>query len=176
MNNKGNNIKREVKQLWCIANYYFCEAEKLKDNLQPNFFKQTISDISYNQSDTTIEMEITNEMKFSAHLGSCAIRLSTIEERLKSYGKESKRNQIYAALGKLSDVSQETIQKNTKNNNIFHFFFRNIIAHKEPLGEGKKVYQAMETFFKAQNHNEIYSNISKSLKEIKDDINKIFIN
>jgi hypothetical protein len=50
--------------------------------------------------------------------------------------------------------------------------FRNIIAHKEPQGEGKKVYQEMGKFFKARNHDEVYSSIRKSLEEIKSDIEK----
>jgi hypothetical protein len=136
MNTNVDDIKREVKQLWRIANYYFCEAKSLKENLQPDFLQQSIKEISDNQTDTSIEIDITKEMIFSSHLGSCAIRLATVEERLKSCGKESKRNQIYSALRKLHDVSQETLGNNSKNSNIFHLFFRNIIAHKEPQGEG----------------------------------------
>ena len=172
MSKKEDDIGREVKQLWRIANYYFCEAKSLKTNLQPKFLKQEISEIADNQINATIETQPTEEMKFSAHLGSCAIRLATIEERLCSCGKESKRNKTYNALRQLSDVSQDTLEKNTQNINIFHFLFRNIIAHKEPQGEGKKVYQEMEKFFKARNHDEAYSSIRKSLEEIKSDIEK----
>ena len=172
---KKNDMRREAIQLWRIANYYFCEARSLMNNLQPEFLQQKISSIAENQMNIKIEAEPTKEMIFSAHLGSCAIRLSTIEELLFRCGKESERKKTYDALRKLSDVSQDTIEGNIRNLNIFHLFFRNIIAHREPQGEGrKKVYQEMERFFKARTHDEVYNYIQKSLEETKTDIEKSF--
>lgn len=176
MSKKKDDIGREVKQLWRIANFYFCEATSLKKNTNfpSDFLSQKISEIADNQIGANIDEQPTSEMKFSAHLGSCAIRLATIEERLYKAGKESNRNRIYEALRKLNSVSQATLERNNSNANLFHFLFRNIVAHIEPHGEGKKAYQDMEIFFKSQNHEQVYSYIHDALKEIKIEIENHF--
>ncbi len=147
----------------------------MKD-LTHEFLHQKLGALAEDQIDTDIDTKSTKENIFSAHLGSCAIRLSTIEELFKKCGKDSERNKTYNALRKLSDVSQETIEENIRKVKIFHLFFRNIIAHREPQGEGKKkVYQEMERFFKAQSHDKVYNHIQKALYEIKTDIERIFL-
>lgn len=176
MSRSNDDIWREIKQLWRIANYYFGKSTSLKINpiFQSDFLSQKISEIADNQINDNIDDQPTTEMIFSAHLGSCAIRLATIEERLYKAGQESNRNRIYEAMRKRQSVSQETIEENNSNANIFHFFFRNIVAHKEPHGEGKKVYQDMEIFFKSRNHAQVYSYIHNALDAIKIDIENHF--
>ena len=178
MGKKKDCIAREVIQLWRIANFYFNEAKDLKKkaSFPSDFLSKKISEIAENQIGANIDDQPTIEMKFSAHLGSCAIRLATIEERLFRDGKESNRNKLYEDLRKRNGVSQATLEQNNSTENFFHLLLRHIVAHIEPQGKGRPVYQDMEIFFKSRNHDQVYSKIQDALREIKVDIEKHFCN
>lgn len=82
--NLTNEQKREIRQLWFVAEHYFQEATKLTKIFSSNL-NQTGKEI-----ERFFELNIPNdEIKcgltlLSAHLASAAVRLCTIEDRLQT--------------------------------------------------------------------------------------------
>jgi len=166
--------KREIVQLWWVANHYFDLAEKvISDN------KLTTTDLQIKvkelaekcQSLSDIENNATNSalMEINAHLGSCAVRLNTIDEILgKSY--ISIRWYFYHGLVEKKDKLQP--YEITDNlNMIIHCLMRHNVAHREDP-PGDQAYETMRDTFNQLNIEELFENIRRVKKNIKADIEK----
>lgn len=148
MNIRDSDDIREIGQLWFAGLYYFECATKVKNDIKNDFLNYTvqeITDIYEKQNDPNytgekIPIEICkNIMLFTAHLGSCAVRISTIDELLGEKYQVKGRWKLYKKLDK--NNTKYKIKKNL--NQIIHFLLRHNIAHyeKKPLSNQRKNMQ-----------------------------------
>jgi hypothetical protein len=172
MNTITNEQKREIKQLRSISQHYFVLSRKIKNRLPEAILSKSIKTITQDFSAAqSIVGDLRSAMLLTAHLGSCAVRLDTIEQIL---GKEisNQRLQKYDSL--IGEKENLTLQrlKGTENH-IIHFLLRNNIGHFEPHGvSGNMAFNTAEKFFQALTINQIFESMEKVIKSIKGDINQ----
>lgn len=175
MNITNENDKREISQLWFVALYYFECAIKIKNEVPSEHLQKTvqeITDIYEKQAKSGCKEEIIPQdickkiMLLNAHLGSCAVRLNTIDELLgKEYGTSSK----WTLYEKLKNKNNENdIKDNAKK--IIHFLLRHNIAHHEKEALLKQEYINMQNGFRRFTIGDLYKSIDLVMKEIEKDI------
>jgi hypothetical protein len=109
-------------------------------------------------------------MLLTAHLGSCAIRLVTIEEIL---GEDisKKRLHTYNSLKGKNDITCEKLKRVKER--IIHFLLRNNVGHHEPHGMGDKPsYNTMEKFLGKLSINQIFESMKSVIEDIEKDIHR----
>jgi len=172
MDTISNEQKREIKQLWFISQYYFALSRKIKNRLPEAILSKSIRIITQDFSAVqSIVGDLRSAMLLTAHLGSCAVRLDTIEQIL---GKEiSKRLQKYDSL--IGEKENLTLQRlEGTENHIIHFLLRNNIGHLEPHAVScNMAFNTAEKFFQALTINQIFESMIIVIKSIKGDINQV---
>lgn len=87
-----DNVKREFEQLFFIADFYFELSKTEKENLTEEEINRSIHDWSLICENETNYKKIGPFLFFSAHLSSCAIRLYSIDETMRSDRWQSYEN------------------------------------------------------------------------------------
>ncbi len=137
------NHKREIIQLWWAADQYFGLAEQTKKNLKKNDLKTNVQGLA-NKCQHMSDIKDVNEqlMLLNAHLGSCAVRLYSIDELL---GKHytSTRWFLYVGLeAKKNNLKKDDIM--VYSDKIVHILLRHNVAHEEELAEKKAEHKTMQ--------------------------------
>ena len=161
--------KREIKQLWLISNYYFGLSQKIKDRLPEGVLPSSIQAITDNFSyKSAFVGDQRRIMLLTAHLGSCAIRLVTIEDIL-GVDISRKRLQKYKSLAGDNNLTCNKLKLAVKR--IIHFLLRNNIGHYEPHAmANKQSYNTMEEFLKKLTIQQIFESMKSVIKDIEKDI------
>jgi hypothetical protein len=161
--------KREIKQLWLISNYYFNLSQKIKDRLPQRVLSSSIQATADNFSSKSAFVGDQRRIMFlTAHLGSCAIRLVTIEDILGT-DISRKRLQKYKSLVGDNNLTCNKLKLAVKG--IIHFLLRNNIGHYEPHGmASKQSYNTMEEFLKKLTIQQIFESMKSVIKDIGKDI------
>lgn len=172
MNITDKKDKREIKQLWCAASYYFELAQKIKNELPDNTLLiktvEKIADLCSAQCNINLTT-CNNEkiMVLNDHLASCAIRLNTIDEIL---GRKyiSNRWYFYEGLKNKTNLKKDDIKNHADK--IIHCLLRHCVAHYEPDPASAKYKKTMDAAFKEFTIESLYKNIELVIEEIKKDI------
>jgi hypothetical protein len=161
--------KREIKQLWLISNYYFGLSRRIKNRLPAKVLSNSIQDITSNFSiESSFAGDKRRIMILMAHLGSCAIRLNTIEDILTTDISRT-RLQTYKSLEGDKNLTCDKL-KGTENR-IIHLLLRNNIGHYEPRAMvEKQSYNTMKEFLNKLNIQQIFKSMEAAIKDIKKDI------
>ena len=108
-------------------------------------------------------------MLLTAHLGSCAIRLATIEE---IFGEaiSKKRLHTYNTLEGDNNTTCEKLKR--FQGRIIHFLLRHNVGHSEPHGIAKPSHNTMEEFLHKLSINEVFESMKSVIKQIGKDIHK----
>lgn len=107
-------------------------------------------------------------MLLTAHLGSCAIRLVTIEDILGT-DISRKRLQKYKSVAGDNNLTCDKLKLAVKG--IVHFLLRNNIGHFEPHAmANKQSYNTMEEFLKKLTIQQIFQSMKLIIKDIERDI------
>lgn len=116
----------EIKKLWFVAEKYYDLAMDEKTNVPAEELRLTVEELS-NRSPNLLDLKSDQHLiYFSAHLSSCAVRLCSIEENLKS-----KRLDRYNEIIGWSDLDRIQKRIRTSMNIYIHFFLRHMVAHSE---------------------------------------------
>ena len=138
--------KREIIQLWWVAEQCFELAEQTKKNLKKKGLQTTVQQLADNCQQIS-DIKGTNEqlVLLNAHLASCAVRLGSIDERLGH--NLSKRRRLYRELEKKCCLLK---QKDVRNNldKIVHFLLRHNVAHEEYHSKKPAHKMLQDTFMK----------------------------
>ena len=164
--------KREILQLWCVANLYLDLSEKIisAKKLAKKDLQITVKELADKcRSISDIKDAVAYLMEINAHLGSCAVRLNTIDEIFgKSY--TSSRWYFYQGLVEKKDKLQAfDITDNLKT--IIHCLMRHNVAHREDP-PGNQAYKTMRDTFNQLKIEELLDNMHCVKKDIKADIGK----
>jgi hypothetical protein len=163
--------KREIKQLWLISNYYFGLCRRIKNRLPAKVLSTSIQDITNNFSiESSFAGDKRRIMILTAHLGSCALRLVTIEDIL---GPDiSRRLQKYKTLKGDKNLTCERLK--LEKQNIIHFLLRNNVGHHEPHAiSNKQQYNTMETFLKTLTIQDLFESMGSAIRGIEKDIQQL---
>jgi hypothetical protein len=169
--------KREIRQLWFIADHYLKTAKRNKNRLTNKDLSTTISNIAeigqrfdqskFGGSERTI-------MLLNAHLASCAMRLTTIDEILGRH-YTSRRWKDYKDLiskGKKGTLKECDIENCLEV--IAHCLLRHNTAHREKQPAGFNDWKStMEKALQKVTTKELYKNMELVIESIKNDIAKI---
>ena len=169
----NNEQKREIKQLWFIGQYYFALSRKIKNRLPEAILFKSIKDITKDFcAMLSIVGDLRSAMLLTAHLGSCAVRLDTIEQIL-GIEISKKRLQKYDSLiGEKENLTLKKFEGTEKY--IIHFLLRNNIGHHEPHAVSDNMaFNTAEKFFQALTINKIFESMKIVIKNIKSDIKKV---
>ena len=176
MNITDKDDKREIKQLWCIASYYFERTRQIESGLQDRtLLKKTVGDIA-NFCSTQCNCNLATcknkeIMILNAHLASGAIRLNSIDEIL---GKKYTSTRWYfynGLLSKKDKLKEDEVAQSAEN--IIHCILRHAVAHFEPDLPPNHPYQIMDRAFKKFTIENLYKNVELVMKEIKNDISPV---
>lgn len=167
----------EIEQLLTVAKLYLKLSKSAKNKLNNKLLNTPIKKL------TNQEKSNSNLIKYSAHLGSCAIRLFTIDDKLKNESNDPKSmvNSLSCIrINCYNDMKQdEDYIKYTKNdiisNNLLHIVFRHNIAHLE---EDKKIgsnpaKEHFQNIFIEFSHKELNTNLNIIYDSIRKDLKKI---
>jgi flagellar biosynthesis regulator FlaF len=132
--------RREIAQLWTVAQMYYDLAIKEKSLVDPTELKMTIGEFAENCKEKSYLDKHKPLLYAVAHLTSGAVRLYPIEYRL-----ESERWKVYQCIDNINN-DEEKVKKELKDNvnSLIHFLLRHEVVHAEP--ENKK-YKTMFDFF-----------------------------
>lgn len=177
--NITDDDRREISQLWFIASYYFECATKISNEVDKYLEKtvQEITDIYKKQckpdcSKEEIPQDILKKiMLLNAHLGSCAVRLCTIDEILGQKYNSSERWSSYTNLqGQLKQIEGHINDKAHEIANIsvhrilFQFHFE---QYESDPSQEKFLQKFIEELYRNVEHD-----IKKIVDYIKNDANK----
>jgi len=167
--------KREIRQLWFVADHYLKTAKRYKNRLTNGDLSTTIGDIAkidQRFDESKFGGSERSIMLLNAHLASCAIRLSTIDEIL---GKHytSTRWDVYKGLkAKGNGLKESDIEDNLKN--IAHCLLRHNTAHREKQPAGFNGWKStMEKALQKVTIQKLHENMELVIQRIKNDIAKI---
>jgi len=173
MNMMNDERKREIDQLWRISQHYFALSRRMRNRTPKSFLSKSIKIITQEISGAkTIDGGLRCAMLLTAHLGSCAVRLDTIEHIL---GKNISRTRLQKYDSLIGEKENLTLQRlQGTENHIIHFLLRNNIGHYEPQAvSNNDAYNKAEEFFQALSIEQIFDSMEIVIKSIKDDKNKI---
>lgn len=160
--------KREIKQLWFIGNYYFQLAQRIKTRLPKNVLGRSVQDLTTGfLIKPAFEADQRRVMLLTAHLGSCATRLATIDE-IFGDNISKKRLHTYNTLEGKSDLTCKKLEQN--RHRIIHFILRHNIGHQEPHGKRKQSHNTMEDFLGQLSVRQIFESMESALRDIRKDI------
>jgi hypothetical protein len=120
--------KREITELWIVAQNYLRLAKEEKDKFDVGLLKKKTTELE--NKDRFDE----NFIMSSAHLASCAIRLCTIDDKLKDIEIPENSSSLYEKRNNFCDDTPESMKKKMKT---LHFIMRNNVAHLEEHNKRK---------------------------------------
>ncbi len=162
---------REITQLWFIGDHYF----KLSRNMRNRFKKDMLaSKVGAATSSFKLKPAFVGDrrrvMLLTAHLGSCAVRLATVDEILGAV-KLAERFQLYNTLRRKDDLTCTELEQ--VKNEVIHFILRNNIGHHEPGGTGKKqAYNTMEVFLGDLSIEQVFESMKSVIGNMRKDFER----
>ena len=166
----GDEQIREIKQLWFIGNYYFLLSQKIKNRLPKDILASSVRVITDRFScEQAFVGDQRRVMLLTAHLGSCAIRLATIDEIL---GKDISRKRLhtYNTLEGKPDMTCKKLERDKQR--IIHFVLRHNIGHQEPHGKRKQSHNTMEEFLGKLSVEQVFESMESVIRDIRKDIQR----
>ena len=163
--------QREINQLWAVAEMYHTLATNAKSHLDPTELKMTIGEFAENCKSQSYLDKHTPLLYAVAHLASCAVRLNSIEE-----GIRSQRWNKYREIAKPPADEGKIKQELNKNiDSLIHFLLRHKVAHSDSEmdrknKEQKKVYNAMYCFYLDLSYESIFQAMAMVIQSIKNDL------
>jgi hypothetical protein len=120
--------ERELDQLFLVASRYLSQAKRISRS-HPAVLTRTIREVT----DKHVLGQLGPDELLLAHLGSCAIRLSTICEKEKAKFPPPYRNAFYNRGSRKPGQSQSwiTAQITGRLEQHVHFLLRDNVAHEE---------------------------------------------
>jgi hypothetical protein len=160
--------RREIAQLWAVAEMYYTLATDAKSHLVPTELKMTVGEFAERCKNRSYLDEHTPLLFTVAHLASCAVRLHSIEEKL-----NSKRWQEYWKIATSKD--QERIKQELKNNidSFIHFLMRHGVAHSESERKNsryKKAFKVMYDFYLTLSYESVLQAMAAARQSIKNEL------
>jgi|GEM_PF-6765226 len=159
---------REIKQLWTIGKYYFSLSLKIKNRLPKGILASSIRAITDRFScGQAFVGDQRRVMLLTAHLGSCAIRLATIDE---IFGEDISRKRLhtYNTLEGKADLTCKRLERD--RHRIIHFILRHNIGHQEPHGSRKQSHNTMEEFLGKLGVEQVFESMESVIRDIQKDI------
>jgi hypothetical protein len=165
---------REIRQLWFISEKYFELALSEKDKIPDAALKWTVKTLADKCKDPSELSKNKNLIYFVAHLNSCAVRLYSIEENLKSG-----RWNCYDKLKKCNDggrIRQEIVQNLPA---YIHFLLRHMVAHSESERTRHKrfriAFEAMYGIFFDLDFYSVLKSMDALTRSIRNDLTNLCI-
>jgi hypothetical protein len=165
---------REIRQLWFISEKYFELALSEKDKIPQDALKWTVKILADKCKDPLELSKNKNLIYCVAHLNSCAVRLYSIDENLKSA-----RWNCYDKLKKCNDggrIRQEIVQNLAV---YIHFLLRHMVAHSESERTRYKKFripfEAMYGIFFDLDFDSILKSMIALTKSIRNDLTNLHI-
>jgi hypothetical protein len=168
---KKEHIREAIQLLW-VANQYYDLAMKIKSDkkLTAKDLHITVNDLADKcQSISDINNQIALLMKINAHLGSCAVRLNTIDEILGRSYTSSRWFFYKGLLDKKDKLQASDIVDNL--NIIIHCLMRHNIAHREDP-PGNPAYKKMRESFNRLSIGKLLCNMRHVKEDIEADLRK----
>jgi hypothetical protein len=167
---------RELTQLWFVSEKYFELALSEKDRIPQAALKWTVKILADKCKEQSELSRNKNLIYFVAHLNSCAVRLYSIEENLRS-----DRWVRYDTLKKCKDEGKirHEIEQNLAV--YIHFLLRHMVAHSESeraRHKNKKfriAFDAMYDIFFALDFDSILKSTDVLIGSIKNDLTTLGI-
>lgn len=133
--------KREMRQLWFVAESYWSRArELLDDDLDDERLDTSVSTIArwFNEGIPAEEWQRRITLSV-AHISSCCVRLSTIDERWGRTGEKEK-------VSRLTDqrMRDHMTESDVKQLRCIHELLRHNVGHKEGDDKGVKRQEFLE--------------------------------
>lgn len=174
----STNDNREIVQLWWAADEYFklAKTAKADDELSDKDLQTTVKQLGENCSHLS-NIRGTNErlMRLNAHLGSCAIRLYSIDEKNWHKSRGPGRWQDYENLkAKKDSLTVEDVLPKKKR--VVHFLLRHNVAHEEDAmsnSKYKEAFDIMQEALQGLTIKELYENMCLVMKEMAKEIKPI---
>ena len=157
--------RREIAQLWAVAEMYYTLATTAKSHLDPTELKMTVDDFKKGCEGKSYLYKHTSLLYTVAHLTSGAIRLYSIEQRLNS--ERWKKYDAIKKLGKDKEVKKE-LEENIDG--VIHFLLRHGVVHSETERNKKKAFEAMYDFFLTLSYELIFQAMAAARQSIKNDL------
>jgi len=165
---------RELTQLWFVSEKYFELALSEKNKIPQTAMKWTVKILADKCKDPSELSKYKHLIYFAAHLNSCAVRLYSIEENLKS-----ERWNCYDKLKKCNDgrrIQQEIVQNLAV---YIHFLLRHVVAHSESERTRYKkfrlAFEAMYGIFLDLDFDSILKSMDGSIRSIRNDLTNLCI-
>jgi hypothetical protein len=150
--------KREIRQLLIVAKYYFILAKRQVRKITKEDLRKTPRIF---ESEDFQKKSSKSLLLFTAHLGSCAVRMTTIDELL-----QSDRWKYY------KDIKDKKIQPDDDNIRKFiHHLMRHNIGHNESYRS--KDFKEIREYFNRTTFEKMYEGINNVLKDMEKEIKKI---
>ena len=165
-----NDDVREIVQLWWVAKKYFKLAETAKEGLLDNDLQTKVGQLA-DKCKQLSDITGTNEklMCLNAHLGSCAIKLYSIDENIRG---RSKRWNDYKDLEK-KNATLTPNEVKQKASSIVHFLLRHNVSHEEDEAKKKKyegAYKVMQEALQDLKIKELYENMQLVMQAMEPEI------
>jgi hypothetical protein len=165
---------RELRQLWFVSEKYFELALSEKDKIPETALNWTVKTLADKCKDPSELVKNKNLLYFAAHLMSCAVRLYSIEENLKS-GRWSCYNKIINCKD-VPKIHHEIVQ----NLAIYiHFLLRHMVAHSESERSRRKefkiAFEAMYGIYLDLDFSSILKSVDALIKSIRNDLTNLSI-
>ncbi len=159
-------IKRELMQLWFVSKKYFGLALAEKSKIEPTTLKWTVRNLADKCRDRSGLSENQDLIYFSAHLHSCAVRLNSIEENLKS--------SRWGGYQELKDEDGQRVQQEIVNNptGYIHFLLRHSVAHSESRRKKERAFEAMYDTYLDLDFDSIFMSMSALMQSMESELRK----
>jgi hypothetical protein len=159
---------RELRQLWFVSKKYFELALSEKDEIPQTALKWTVKILADKCKDQSELAKNQNLIYFVAHLNSCAVRLYSIDENLKST-----RWNYYQKLTKYNDAGRirDEILQNLAV--CIHFLLRHGVAHSESERKRNTAFEAMYKIFFDLEFDSIFRSMNALIESIGNDLKSL---
>lgn len=171
MNVDLSKNKREIQQLWNAAKFYWEELLNEKTNISRTDINEPIKFL-IEKYEKYSEGYNKAFFRYSCHLGSCAIRLYSIDELMGSQA----RHRVYTNWWR-TGCKKNPPEDAPELGQISHYLLRQMIAHHENKAENESGYNALKIKYENISHKELSDYIYGISGSIKDDLSasKIFV-
>lgn len=165
---------REIRQLWFTSEKYFELALSEKDKIPQIALKWTVRNLADKCKERSELSSNKNLIYFSAHLNSCAVRLYSIEENLKS-----DRWNRYDKLRNCDDMQRirDEIMQNLAV--YIHFLLRHMVAHSESewkrYRKFRTAFEVMYDIFFDLEFDSIFKSMDLLTRSLGNDLKHLFI-
>jgi hypothetical protein len=170
----NQETKRELTQLLFVSEKYFQLALSEKDKIPQTDLKWTVKILADKCKNPAELSKNKNLIYFAAHLNSCAVRLYSIDENLKS-----DRWNCYDKLKKCNDgrrIRHEIVQNLAV---YIHFLLRHMVAHSESERTRYKkfrvAFEAMYGIFFDLDFDSILKSMDALKRSIRNDLTNLCI-